>query len=53
VFFTNEADLLEMTLQASTINISGQRKIHVEKSMLDYNIISGLICGLVLRVLVW
>jgi hypothetical protein len=44
---------VEMALQMSTVYISGQRKIHVVKSMLDTKIISGLTCGLVLSVLVW
>jgi len=39
---------LEMALKMSTINISGQRRIHMEKSMLDMNTISGLLCGLVM-----
>lgn len=44
---------MEIALQISTINISGQRRIHVEKSILDTNNISGLMCGLVLWVHVW
>ena len=44
---------MEMVLQKSTMNISGQRRVQVENSVLDTNIISGLICGLVLWVLVW
>ena len=45
--------LVEMALQMSIINISGQRRIQVEKSMLYTNIISGLICVMLVWVLVW
>jgi hypothetical protein len=45
--------LVEMALKMSTINVSGQRRIHVVKSMLNTNIISGLMFGLVLWLLVW
>ena len=45
--------LVEMDLQKSTVNICGQRRIHVEKSMLDTNIISELMCKLLIWVLVW
>jgi hypothetical protein len=43
--------LVEMALQMSKINISEQRRIHVE-SLLDTKIISGLMCGLFLWVIV-
>jgi len=47
------SQMRKILMEKSTINISGQKRIQVENSMLDTNIISGLMCELVLWVLVW